>query len=99
MCKSEGAEGESSDTPVEIKLPSDVLFEFGKSELTPAAEAALDGVEDQIGSAEGTITIEGHTDAVGDDRPISCCQRHEAARLRRHCMDGSSPTASVCPRS
>jgi outer membrane protein OmpA-like peptidoglycan-associated protein len=67
MCSSEGAQGEGSDTPVEIKLPSDVLFEFGKSELTPAAQAAIDEVAGQIGSASGTITIEGHTDAVGDD--------------------------------
>ena len=38
---------------VEIKLPSDVLFEFAKSDLTPAAESALDGVDDQLGSTIG----------------------------------------------
>lgn len=82
MCTSEGAEAEGLDTPVEIKLPSDVLFEFGKSELTPAAQAALDGVEDQIGSAEGTITIEGHTDAVGDDPSNQLLSEARAASVR-----------------
>ncbi len=82
MCTNEGAEGESADTPVEIKLPSDVLFEFGKSELTPAAQAALDGVEDQIGSAEGTITIEGHTDAVGDDASNQLLSEARAASVQ-----------------
>jgi outer membrane protein OmpA-like peptidoglycan-associated protein len=82
MCTSEGAEGESSDTPVVIKLPSDVLFEFGKSELTPAAQAALDDVEDKVGSAEGTITIEGHTDAVGDDPSNQLLSEARAASVR-----------------
>ena len=82
ICKSEGAEGESSDRAVEIKLPSDVLFEFGKSELTPAARAALDGVEDQIGSAEGMITIEGHTDAVGDDPSNQLLSEARAASVQ-----------------
>ncbi len=82
MCTSEGAEAQDSDTPVEITLPSDVLFEFGKSELTPAAHAALDGVEDQIGSAEGTITIEGHTDAIGDDPSNQLLSEARAASVQ-----------------
>ncbi len=52
---------------MEIKLPSDVLFEFAQSDLTPAAQSALDEVDNQIESTTGTITIEGHTDAIGDD--------------------------------
>ena len=45
VCASKGPEGGGTETPVEIKLPSDVLFEFGKSDLTPAAQAALDEVD------------------------------------------------------
>jgi outer membrane protein OmpA-like peptidoglycan-associated protein len=88
MCTSEGAEGESADTPLEIKLPSDVLFEFGESELTQAAQAALDGVEDQIGSAEGTITIEGHTDAVGDDASNQLLSQARAASVQAALQEG-----------
>ena len=82
MCKSEGAEADGKETPVEIKLPSDVLFEFGRSELTSAAQAALDGVADQIGSAVGTITIEGHTDAVGDDSSNQLLSEARAASVQ-----------------
>ena len=38
------------------------------TDSTPAAQSALDGVESQLSSAKGTITIEGHTDlAFSDD--------------------------------
>ncbi|MGH3677172.1 MAG: OmpA family protein [Mycobacterium sp.] len=67
VCTSEGPEGGGAETSVEIKLPGDVLFEFAKSDLTPAAQAALDEVDSQIEATSGTITIEGHTDTIGDD--------------------------------
>lgn len=88
MCASESAERETSETPVEIKLPSDVLFEFSKSELTPAAQAALDEVEGRIGSAKGTITIEGHTDAFVTTLPINCFLRRGPRPCRRHYRRG-----------
>lgn len=67
---------------MDIKLPSDVLFEFGESDLTPTAQAPLDGVEDQVGSAEGMITIEGHTDAVGDDASNQLLSQARAASVQ-----------------
>ena len=82
MCPNKGAEAEGVETPIEIKLPSDVLFEFAKSDLTPAAEAALDGVTEQLGSANGTITIEGHTDAVGDDPSNQALSEARAASVQ-----------------
>ena len=51
-----------------IRLPADVLFAFGSAELTPAAKQAIAPVDDEIGSGgTGTVTIEGHTDAIGGD--------------------------------
>ena len=71
MCTSEGAEGESSDTPVEIKLPSDVLFEFGKSELTrPQSRPRRRRGPDRVGRRHDHDR--GHTDAVGDDPSMQC---------------------------
>jgi outer membrane protein OmpA-like peptidoglycan-associated protein len=67
FCTNAGAETPGAQTPVRITLPGDVLFEFAKSDLTPAAESALDAVESQLESSAGTITIEGHTDSIGDD--------------------------------
>lgn len=88
MCTSEGAKSESSAAPVEIKLPGDVLFEFGKSELTPTAQTALDQVEGLIGSATGTITIEGHTDAVGDDPSNQLLSEARAASVQAALQEG-----------
>lgn len=46
----------------------DVLFEFDKSNLTPAATAALDKQLDKLRAADVvTIKVEGHTDSVGSD--------------------------------
>jgi len=82
VCASKGPEGGLTETPVEIKLPSDVLFEFGKSDLTPAAQSALDEVDTQIEATTGTITIEGHTDAVGDDASNQLLSEARAASVQ-----------------
>jgi len=82
VCASKGPEGGGTETPVEIKLPSDVLFEFAKSELTPAAQSALDEVDNQIEATTGTITIEGHTDAIGDDASNQLLSEARAASVQ-----------------
>jgi hypothetical protein len=87
VCASEGPEDGVIETPVEIKLPSDVLFEFGKSELTPAAQAALEEVDTQIEATTGTITIEGHTDAIGDDASNQQLSEARAASVQAALQD------------
>jgi outer membrane protein OmpA-like peptidoglycan-associated protein len=87
VCASKGPEGAGTETPVEIKLPSDVLFEFAKSDLTPAAQSALDAVDDQIEATAGTITIEGHTDAIGDDASNQSLSEARAASVRAALQD------------
>jgi outer membrane protein OmpA-like peptidoglycan-associated protein len=87
MCAKYGPDNDGAQTSVEINLPSDVLFEFGKSDLTPAAESALDGAADQVGSASGTITIEGHTDAIGDDASNQMLSEARAASVRTALQD------------
>ncbi|HEX2286881.1 MAG TPA: OmpA family protein [Mycobacterium sp.] len=83
VCAKTGPQGEDQEGPVEIRLPSDVLFEFGKSDLTPSAQAAIDSaVEGQIKATEGTITIEGHTDAIGDDPSNQALSEARAASVK-----------------
>jgi outer membrane protein OmpA-like peptidoglycan-associated protein len=53
-------------TPVEFRLPGDVLFAFGRADLSPSADAAIDAVADEIGKTPGKLTIEGHTDSIDD---------------------------------
>ena len=67
-CALVGPEGADGTKKTVIRLPSDVLFAFGSAELTPAARVAIEAVDDDIGSGgTGTVTIEGHTDAIGSD--------------------------------
>jgi outer membrane protein OmpA-like peptidoglycan-associated protein len=87
VCASTGPEGDGTETPVEIKLPSDVLFEFAKSDLTPAAQSALDEVDNQIEASTGTITIEGHTDAIGDDASNQRLSEARAASVQAALQD------------
>ncbi|MDP2325700.1 MAG: OmpA family protein, partial [Gammaproteobacteria bacterium] len=51
---------------VTIAFDASVLFEFGKSELLPQAQAALLDAAGRIATFKGAaVTIEGHTDNVG----------------------------------
>ena len=68
----EGLEDGSTDvtsaTQRELTLSADVLFAFGSADLAPAAAAGL--VDVVAGAEDGNIaavTVEGHTDSVGDE--------------------------------
>jgi outer membrane protein OmpA-like peptidoglycan-associated protein len=51
---------------VELTLGTDVLFAFGKADLTPAANQRLKQVADRIRTqAKGVVSVDGHTDSVG----------------------------------
>lgn len=56
--------------PKTFSLSSDVLFEFNKATLKPAASQALDALFSQIVAAnpkDGVATVIGHTDRIGSD--------------------------------
>jgi outer membrane protein OmpA-like peptidoglycan-associated protein len=57
-----------------ITLSGSVLFAFGKSELLPSAQRALDQVAEALKAGNNRIVVEGHTDSVGTDavnQPLS----------------------------
>ena len=82
-CSVKGADGApGKPTPVEVRLPSDVLFEFGSATLSPAAQAAIGGVKGMFGSNGGAISVEGHTDAIGDDASNLRLSEQRAAAVR-----------------
>jgi len=63
--------GSETNTPGHstITLRSDVLFQFDKSNLTPAARTVLAGVAARIKArATGTVTVTGYTDSIGTDQ-------------------------------
>ncbi len=82
-CALVGPEDAGGTKKTVIRLPSDVLFAFGSAELTPAAQAAIEAVDDDIGSGgTGTVTIEGHTDGVGSDADNQALSERRAAAVR-----------------
>ncbi|KAA0963013.1 OmpA family protein [Pseudomonas sp. ANT_H12B] len=54
--------------PEVISLPSDVLFAFNKSDLSPAAQSQLDSLMAKLQNADVvSIKVVGHTDSQGTD--------------------------------
>lgn len=50
-----------------LVVAADALFAFDQDTLSPGAKATLDVVAPQIVKEQGAFSIEGHTDAKGDD--------------------------------
>ena len=60
-------ESESTDGDEQVlSLRSDILFAFGKADLTPTATKAIGDLVDEVPDG-ATIEVEGHTDSIGGD--------------------------------
>jgi hypothetical protein len=83
LCPAVGPADAGGTKKTVIRLPADVLFAFGSAELTPAAQQAIAAVDDEIGSGgTGTVTVEGHTDAVGSDADNQSLSERRAGSVR-----------------
>ncbi|MET7704800.1 OmpA family protein [Micromonospora sp. NPDC005413] len=72
-----------SSRRIELTLAADVLFAFGKADLSPAARARLDEIAGRLRSqAKGKVQIDGHTDSVGDDAQNLTLSRRRAQAVR-----------------
>ena len=81
LCPAVGPADAGGTKKTVIRLPADVLFAFGSAELTPAAKQAIAAVDDEIGpGGTGTVTIEGHTDAIGGDADNQALSERRARR-------------------
>jgi len=72
-------------TPQEIKidLSADVLFDFDKADLKPAAEAQLNNLLTVVNSRpNAAVAIEGHTDVRGDDAYNQTLSQRRAESVR-----------------
>jgi len=78
----DSTEAESSGR-VEVTLGADVLFAFGKADLTPAANQRLAQVAERIRTqAKGTVHVDGHTDSVGDTADNQKLSQRRAETVR-----------------
>ncbi len=50
-----------------VTLTSDLLFEFGSADLTPAARTAVAELADDV-PQDATVHVDGHTDSVGGQK-------------------------------
>ncbi|MEU8421687.1 OmpA family protein [Micromonospora sp. NPDC048835] len=68
---------------IELTLAADVLFAFGKDDLSPAARARLTEIARRLRDrATGTVQIFGHTDSVGGDAANLALSRRRAEAVR-----------------
>lgn len=73
-----------TDTELRIELAADVLFEFDKATLQPAAEDTLTKAAAIVRDrAAGAVRIEGHTDSKGDDAYNQRLSQRRAESVRQ----------------
>ena len=63
-------------------LPDSILFDTGKSVLSPAADPVLDLLKPAFAKARGKIIVEGHTDTTGSDALNKRLSLERADRVR-----------------
>ncbi len=80
--KRRNLEARETERGVVVNLP-DVLFEFGRSDLTGDAQGRVQGIADVLNDqAQGRrVSIEGHTDAIGSEEANQRLSERRAASV------------------
>ena len=81
------------DTPEGARaiLPNGILFEVGKSDLSPEAGPVLDLLKPAFSKARGKIVVEGHTDSTGSDATNRRLSLERAERVRAALVERQVP--------
>ena len=86
IARTESTAEATAESPanVTIQLAGDVLFDFNKADLTPAAQATLaDVAKDIDAKAKGQVMIDGYTDSVGDANYNQTLSEQRAAAVQQ----------------
>ena len=79
---------------IKINLAADVLFDFDKADLRPAAEPALERVLAVLQSyPKASVLIEGHTDAKGSDQYNQKLSERRADSVRNWLIEHGAAAA------
>jgi outer membrane protein OmpA-like peptidoglycan-associated protein len=82
-----------------IDLAADVLFDFDKADLRPEAAGEIGKVAQVLASHPGApVTIEGHTDAKGDDAYNQRLSERRAASVKAWLVTNGADAATITTR-
>ncbi len=71
-------------TEISVQLPADVLFDFDKADIRPDAAQALTHLATLIrANPNGRTRLEGHTDAVGNEKYNQALSERRAESVRQ----------------
>ena len=75
---------QETDLEIHVNLPADVLFDFDKSDIRPDAAKALSYLATLIqANPKGNTRLEGHTDAVGNDKYNQALSERRAESVKQ----------------
>jgi outer membrane protein OmpA-like peptidoglycan-associated protein len=81
-------DAKATELEIRIQLSSDVLFDFDKADLLPKAIPALEKVATVLKSyPNASATVEGHTDAKGDEQYNEKLSERRAESVRKWLVD------------
>jgi outer membrane protein OmpA-like peptidoglycan-associated protein len=97
-------QAEVAPEEIKINLSADVLFDFDKSDLKPAAERSLQNLLTVVLGKPGTkVLVEGHTDVRGEAAYNQALSKRRADAVKRWLVaqgtDGARITASGAGKS
>ena len=86
-------EGRVTETEIVINLPADVLFDFDRADILPAAVPVLEKLARLINSTQHEVVqINGHTDSKGSGDNNLILSRHRAAAVKAWLVEnGTAP--------
>lgn len=87
---------EQTDRGTLVSLPGDVLFDFDKATLRADALPTLDKLAELIAAqAPPSVSIEGHTDAKGDDEYNRRLSEQRAETVRSYLVEKRGVQAAL----
>jgi len=85
-----------SESEIDVRLTSDILFDYNSSALRPESRSTLD----QLGTnfrqyPDNRVVVEGHTDSVGSDSFNQRLSEQRAANVADYLIDRGVPASNV----
>lgn len=83
---------------ITVTIASDVLFDFGKADLTQTARRRIAELADRMRGSRGVVRVEGHTDSIGSAAYNMRLSRQRAQQVKKELdriLGGSPRTLAV----